>query len=162
MYGGLAMGRLVFITVFALFMLGEFVVVKDIYAKDAIEALGESLASSDSVVNKKSSRKVPTFFEALKRAMDGFENDNVCAFKRLSSEYFLIHEMNGMPLEDNLLTIEQVYLLLKMEKMPVDHTVVVDLKRLTRDVYRHGFATKLEQMGFLYDEYMSCLELEEY
>jgi hypothetical protein len=142
------------------FSLSQAVTIKDVHAKDVLGLLQKSLAK-DNVAHKKSSRKIPTFLEALKGAMYAKDNDNVCEFKRLSSEYFLMHEMKGMSLEDNLHTVEQVYALLKMEKKAVDHTVFVDIKRLANDVYRHKFTVKEEKMDFLRNEYFSCLDLEE-
>lgn len=126
-----------------------------IYAGDLLDVFKKNVVEEDK------RREVPTFLDALKGAMYAFENDNVCEFKRLSSEYFLMHEMHGMSLEDDLLVIDQVYRLLKLEKQPVDHVVFVDLKRLANDVYRHRFPTRAEKWGFLHDEFMSCLDLEE-
>lgn len=130
----------------------------EIYREGAPQSLTKD-TKENKFVQKNTSQKIPSFLESLIGSMVLTPANDlpVCVWKRWSGEYFIHHKNNEITLEESLLTIGQVYVLLKKDKTTVDYIQMVDLKRICRDVYRNTFSTMYQKRQFLYLEYYHCI-----
>lgn len=98
----------------------------------------------------------PTFFQSLAGVMAPIGDSDVCFLKRLTGLYFIQNKHDGMTSKDNLLTVEQVYDLLKEDGIHVERATVLDLQRMCRDIYRRTLTTNRKVKKFLNTEYDRC------